>query len=73
MDPKRFKAAYQRLDLLDDRLRHKIRPQSSMHSTSLDRVDDKLKDLASYTLELKEIVEELFLAIAGKATPKDSS
>jgi len=70
MDPQRFKDAYQRLDLLDERLRHKIRPQSSMHGATVDRVDAKLNDLASYTLELKGIVEELFLAIAGKPSPK---
>ncbi len=70
MDPQRFKDAYQRLDLLDERLRHKIRPQSSMRGTNLDQVDGKVKDLANYTLELKGIVEELFLAIAGKPPSK---
>ena len=33
-----------------------------------DQIEQSLRDLSSYTVELKEVVQELFLAIAGKPT-----
>lgn len=67
MDPQRFRETYQRLQLLDERLTYKIRPRSgSMNRSSVDQLEDKLRDLAEYTVEIKEIVQELFLAISGK-------
>ncbi len=65
MDPNRLKEAYQQLEALDDRLTHKIRPRSSFTaSPTVDLVDGKLRDLAAYTLELKEILREFMLAFA---------
>ncbi len=67
MDPKRLKEAYQQLESLDDRLSHKIRPRSSFSSSpGMDQIDAKLKDLASFTLELKDILREFMLAFAKK-------
>ncbi len=67
MDPQRLKEAYQRLEALDERLSYKIRPRrSSMVSPSIDQVDDKLRDLAGYTLELKDILREFMLAFARR-------
>jgi hypothetical protein len=68
IDPQRFKEAYERLENLDDRLSHKLRPRPAgglMRGTP-EQHEEQLRDLATYTLELKEIVKELFLAIAGK-------
>jgi hypothetical protein len=71
MDPNRLKEAYQRLEALDDRLTYKIRPGSgsSMLSPSVDQVDAKLKDLANYTIELKDILREVMLSFAKPKKP----
>lgn len=68
MDPKRLKEAYQQLEALEERLGYKVNPRhtSSMVSPSTDQIDARLRDLASFTVELKNIVKELFLAIASK-------
>ena len=50
---------HQRFEYLDERLRYKIKPRSStMTSPSVDQVDAKLRELATYTLELKDIVAD---------------
>jgi cell division protein ZapA (FtsZ GTPase activity inhibitor) len=59
MDPHRLKDAYQKLQSLDERMTHKVRP-------STEQLEAAMRDLASYTVELKEVVQELFLAIASK-------
>ncbi len=66
MDPNRLKEAYQRLESLDERLTYKIRPRSmvSMVSPTPEQVDGRLRDLASYTVELKEIMHDFMLAFA---------
>ncbi len=73
MDPSRLKEAYQRLEILDDRLTHKIRPRSGgFSSPSPDQIDAKLKELAEYTLELKDILREFMLAFARrKSAPSE--
>ena len=71
MDPQRLKDAYQKLQLLDDRLTYKIRPKSggALTRPNPEQLEQSLRELASYTVELKDILQELFLAIAGK--PKE--
>jgi hypothetical protein len=72
MDPQRFKEAYERLQLLDDKtykLRH--RDRLSLGPPTLQQLEDKVRDLSQYTIDLKEILQELFLSIAGK--PGDTS
>ena len=66
MDGKRLGEAYQRLESLDERLTHKIRPRSmvSIVSPTADQVDNRLRELAGYTIELKEIMREFMLAFA---------
>jgi hypothetical protein len=68
MDPQRLKDAYQKLQTLDDRMTHKVRPRSggSLTRPSSEQLEQSLRDLASYTVELKEVVQELILAIASK-------
>ncbi len=65
MDSNRLKEAYQRLEALDERLSYKVKPRSStMTSPTADQVDAKVRDLATYTLELKDIMREFMLAFA---------
>lgn len=67
MDPQRMKEAYEKLQSLDDRMTHKVRPRASLSATrgNPEQIEAALRDLATYTIELKEVVHELFLAIAG--------
>lgn len=68
MDPQRFKDAYTKLQALDERLTHRVRPRAggSMLRPSSERLEEHLRDLATYTVELKEVVQELMLAIGSK-------
>ncbi len=67
MDPERFRAAYQRLQNLDERLAYKVRPRShaSLSRASHEQLEDRVRDLAEYTLELKDVMDEMFQAIAA--------
>jgi hypothetical protein len=73
MDPKRMKAAYQQLEALEERLAYKVRPRPTNISPSVDQVDAKLKDLANFTLELKDIVREFMLSFATRPQPPDGA
>jgi hypothetical protein len=68
MDAQRLKDAYQKLQLLDERLTYKVRPKSggSLSRPTVEQLEQSLRDLSAYTIELKEVIQELFLAIAGK-------
>ena len=66
MDPEKMKAAYQRLEALDERLSYKIRPKSGYTQPSADQINAHLTDVANYTLELKDIVRDLMLAFASR-------
>jgi hypothetical protein len=68
MDPQRLKDAYQKLQSLDERMTHKVRQRAGggLVRPSQEQLEQSLRDLASYTVELKEVVQELFLAIASK-------
>lgn len=74
MDPQRLRAAYQKLEALDDRLTHKVRPRvgGGYSRPGVDQLEERLRDLASYTVELKEVMHDLFVAIASKASPPAS-
>jgi hypothetical protein len=70
MNVQRLKDAYQKLQSLDDRMTYKVRPRQGgpLVRPSPEALELALRDLATYTVELKEVVKELFLAIAGKAS-----
>lgn len=72
MDPKRLKKAYNQLQALDERLTYRVRPRSGggLSRPGIEQVDERLRDLANYTVELKEIVQELILAVGTR--PKKS-
>lgn len=73
MDPRRMKATYARLESLDERLTHKVRQsRSSLIRPSADQLTDRVRDLSEFTIELKEIVQDLIVAIAAKPSePRD--
>ena len=73
MDPQKLKDAYQKLQNLDERLTHKVRPRPGgpLVRPNPEQIEQALRDLAAYTVELKDVVHELFLAIAGKPKSPD--
>jgi hypothetical protein len=68
MDVKRLKQAYDHLQSLDDRLTYKIRPRSGGGLTrpSTDQLEEKIRELASYTIELKDILNEVIRAVGSR-------
>jgi hypothetical protein len=68
MDPQRFKDTYARIELLDDRLTYRIRERNlrARSGATVENVDERLREVGEYVLELKDILRELMLAIAGK-------
>jgi len=73
MDPQRLKDAYQKLQLLDELHTHKVKPRpgGGLVRPTPEVLEQQVRDLAHYTIELKEIVQELFLAIAGRPKPPE--
>ena len=69
MDAQRFTEAYERLELLDSRATHRIRPRGGMQSPGTEQLAEQVRELQSYSIELKEILRELFAAIAGRPQP----
>lgn len=70
MDPNKLKTAYARLQMLDDRLTYRIKPQGGgMTRPSVDQVDEKLRYLAEFTIELKEVLHEVILSFARPKAP----
>lgn len=68
MDAQRLRDTYQRIQSLDERLTHKVKPRTGggLVRPSPDQLEQAVRDLAAYTVELKAILEELILAIAGR-------
>ena len=67
MNPQRFKEAFDRLESLDERLTYKLKSQSSsIYRASTEQLEERCKHLSAYTIELKEIMRELFLALGTK-------
>jgi hypothetical protein len=65
MDPQKLKEVYERLEVLDDRLGHRLRTRSTGPArATLEQIEDRVKDLAAYTSELRELVRDLVLAFA---------
>jgi hypothetical protein len=66
VDPNRFKETYARLELLDDRLSYRVRSRAQARGTTPEQLDERMRDMAEMLLELKDVVRELMLSIAGK-------
>jgi hypothetical protein len=69
MDAAKLKNVYDRLDLLDDRLTYKLRPRqaSNMGRLNPQQLEERVKDLSQYTVELKEIVRDLAASLRPTA------
>ena len=66
MDSKRFHEAFERLKTLDEIYIYKVRPRAgALRRPDIDQVAEHQKDLAEYTIGLKEILHELFESIAA--------
>lgn len=66
MDPQKMKEAYMKLESLDDRMTYKIRSRGTTVQPTTDQLNAKINDLSSYTIELKEILQEFMLAFASR-------
>lgn len=73
MDPQKMKEAYQRLETLDDRLTYKVRSRGTTVQPTNDQLNARLNDVATYTLELKDILREFMLAFAQPRRPPEGS
>lgn len=70
MDPQRVKEVYERIELLEDRLGHRLRHRGAGPGRlSIDQLEDRLRDLTTYTSELRELVRDLIQAIAARPNP----
>jgi hypothetical protein len=70
MDPQKLKDVYDRIEALDDRLGHRLRARVGPARLSQEQLEDRLRDLISYTSELRELVRDLVLSFAKPAQPK---
>lgn len=74
MDNQRFRDAYARLQHLDEGSTYKLRDRGRSPSRlTTEQLEDRLREMAHYTLELKEILQELFLAIGTTPTASQSA
>lgn len=66
MDPDKLADLRARMDYLDDRWTFHVRPESggSLIRPSTEEVERKLRDLANYTIEIKQILLELLDELA---------
>jgi hypothetical protein len=69
MDPNRLREAYEKLQSLDERLTYRVRPRAGgpLVRPTPEQIEVTVRELATYTVELKEVVQELILAIASRA------
>ena len=67
MDAQKIKEVYERLDILDERLGHKLRQRSATgHRLSQEQLEDRLRSVADFALELRELVRDLIVALASR-------
>ncbi|MEJ2085374.1 MAG: hypothetical protein P8Y44_06815 [Acidobacteriota bacterium] len=72
MDAKRFQEAYEQLQVLDDRLTYKVRPRrGAMGRLTQEQLEEHQRALAEYAIGIREILQQLFEAIAAKSTDPD--
>ena len=70
MDAPTLKDVYERLELLDDRLGHKLRSRPGPSRLTAEQLEDRLKEVVEYTSELRELVRDLVLCFARPQAPK---
>ncbi len=72
MDAKRLKEIYDQLELLEDRLGHRLRARGGTSRASQEQLEDKLRDLVAYSTELRELVRDFVLCFAKPPAPPGS-
>jgi hypothetical protein len=70
MDPQKLKEVYEQLEALDDRLGHRLRGRGGPSRLSQEQLEDRLRDLVTYTSELRELTRDLVLCFAKPVAPK---
>jgi len=70
MDSQKLKDVYERLELLDDRLGHKLRGRPGTSRLTAEQLEDRVKDVVVYTSELRDLVRDFVLCFAKPAAPK---
>lgn len=71
MDPKRLKDVHDRLESLDDRLSYRLRARSSGPGrATVEQIEDRLRDVTEYTLELRTLVYDMLMGLVGKSDPE---
>lgn len=66
MDPQRVKDVYERLELLDDRLGHRLRARGGPARATPEQLEEKVRDLAEFTSELRTLVKDLIVALTAR-------
>lgn len=66
MDPQRLKDVYERLEVLDDRLGHRMRARGGPSRATTEQLEEKVRDLAEYASELRQLVRDLIVAISSR-------
>jgi DNA-binding XRE family transcriptional regulator len=70
MDSQKLKEVYERLELLDDRLGHKLRARPGTSRQTVEQLEDRVRDVVAYASELRELVRDLVLAFAKPQAAK---
>ena len=72
MDSKRFHEAFERLQTLDELYIYKVRPRAgALRRPNIDQIAEQQKELAEYTIGLKEVLHDLFESIATPTKAQD--
>jgi hypothetical protein len=66
MDPQRVKDVYERLELLDDRLGHRLRARGGPARATPEQLEEKVRDLAEFASELRALVKDLIVALTAR-------
>ena len=66
MDPQRVKDVYERLELLDDRLGHRLRARGGPARATPEQIEEKVRDLAEFASELRALVKDLIVALTAR-------
>jgi hypothetical protein len=69
MDPQRVKDVYERLELLDDRLGHRLRARGGPARATPEQLEEKVRDLSEFASELRTLVKDLIVALTARPSP----
>jgi hypothetical protein len=66
MDPQRVKDVYERLELLDDRLGHRLRARGGPSRATPEQLEERVRDLSEFASELRTLVKDLIVALTAR-------